>query len=86
MTRPHPLQDTLVESEYSRDEAEEVLARVLSVVDSTDHFITQITSVLEDVGTPHLTHIHIPHTYTHGCSLSSSRLSCCTLCDIHTYV
>ena len=38
-----------MESEYSRDEAEEILARVLSVVDSTEHFITQITNILNEV-------------------------------------
>ena len=43
------LQDTLVESNYSREEAEEILARVLSVVDSADHFISQTTTILEDV-------------------------------------
>lgn len=42
-------QDTLVESEYSRDDAEEILARVLSVVDSTEHFISQITTILNQV-------------------------------------
>lgn len=43
------VQDTLVESGYSHDEAEEIIARVLSVVDSTEHFISQTTNILEDV-------------------------------------
>lgn len=38
-----------MESGYSRDEAEEIIARVLSVVDSTEHFISQTTTILEDV-------------------------------------
>ena len=51
MTHALSPQDTLVESGYSQEEAEEILARVLSIVHSTDHFIAQITAVLEEVGT-----------------------------------
>ena len=59
------LQDTLVESDYSREEAEEIVARVLSVVDSTDHFISQFTTVLEDVScTSHQKLGYITHTRT----------------------
>ena len=42
-------QDTLVESGYSQEESEEVIARVLSVIDSTEHFLSQTTTVLEEV-------------------------------------
>ena len=38
-----------MESGYSQEESEEVLARVLSVIDSTDHFVSQTTKVLEEV-------------------------------------
>jgi hypothetical protein len=35
---------------YSQDEAEEVIGRVLSIIDSTEHFLSQTISVLEEVG------------------------------------
>ena len=44
-----PTQDTLVESGYSQEESEEIIARVLSVIDSTEHFVAQTTTVLEEV-------------------------------------
>ena len=52
---------------YAQDEAEEVIGRVLSVIDSTDHFLDQTLTVLEEV---HIyMHIFIPlvitHTHTH---------------------
>lgn len=34
---------------YAQDEAEEVIGRVLSVVDSTDHFLEQSVTVLDEV-------------------------------------
>ena len=42
-------QDTLLVMGYSQDEAEEVIGRVLSIIDSTDHFLTQSITVLEEV-------------------------------------
>ena len=42
-------QDTLVESGYTNDVAEELIGRVISVVESSDHFISQANTVLEDV-------------------------------------
>lgn len=56
------LQDTLVESKYSREEAEEILARVLSVVDSTDHFISQAITVLEDVSSSTIIAVYSQNT------------------------
>ena len=44
-----PSQDTLVVSGYSLEESEELLARVISVIDSTDHFLGQTTTVLQQV-------------------------------------
>jgi len=41
--------DTLVESGYSQEESEEIIARVLSVIDSTEHFVAQTTTVLEEL-------------------------------------
>ena len=35
---------------YSQDEAEEVIGRVLSIIDSTEHFLSQTIAVLEEVG------------------------------------
>ena len=52
-----------MESEYSRDEAEEILARVLSVVDSTEHFISQITTILNEVMGPSYTLLLSPAFY-----------------------
>ena len=52
-----------MESEYSRDEAEEILARVLSVVDSTEHFISQITTILNEVTRPSYTLLLSPAFY-----------------------
>lgn len=34
---------------YAEDEAEEVIGRVLSVIDSTDHFLGQTINVLNEV-------------------------------------
>ena len=34
---------------YSQDEGEEVIGRVLSIIDSTEHFLTQSIAVLEEV-------------------------------------
>ena len=34
---------------YAQDEAEEVIGRVLSVIDSTDHFLEQTVQVLKAV-------------------------------------
>ena len=34
---------------YSQDEAEEVIGRVLSIIDSTEHFLSQTIAVLEEV-------------------------------------
>ena len=42
-------QDTLTETGYSTEQAEEILARVISIIDSTGHFMQQATVVLEDV-------------------------------------
>ena len=42
-------QDTLVESGYTNEVAEELIGRVISVVESSDHFISQANTVLEDV-------------------------------------
>uniref|UniRef100_A0A1X7SE19 Uncharacterized protein n=1 Tax=Amphimedon queenslandica TaxID=400682 RepID=A0A1X7SE19_AMPQE len=39
--------DTLNESGYPSDKSEELVGRLMSVVDSTDHFITLATSVLD---------------------------------------
>ena len=44
------LQDTLLMMGYSQDEAEEVIGRVLSIIDSTEHFLSQTIAVLEEVG------------------------------------
>lgn len=38
-----------MESGYSQEESEEVIARVLSVIDSTEHFLSQTTTVLGEV-------------------------------------
>ena len=34
---------------YPQDEAEEVIGRVLSIIDSTEHFLSQSITVLEEV-------------------------------------
>ena len=41
-----------MESGYSQEESEEAIARVLSVIDSTEHFLSQTTAVLEEVSVP----------------------------------
>ena len=43
------LQDTLLMMGYSQDEAEEVIGRVLSIIDSTEHFLSQTIAVLDEV-------------------------------------
>ena len=40
--------DTLTESGHSSEVSEELVARVISVVDSTEHFINQAITVMED--------------------------------------
>ena len=45
----HP-QDTLMVSGYSQDESEEVIARVISVIDSHEHFLGQTATILNEVG------------------------------------
>ena len=42
-------QDTLCLSGYTLEEAEEVIGKVISVIDSTDHFLGQTAAVLEEV-------------------------------------
>ncbi len=44
-----PPQDTLVESGYSQDESEEVIGRVISVLNSNDHLLSQSITILEEV-------------------------------------
>ena len=43
---------------YAEDEAEEVIGRVLSVIDSTDHFLGQTINVLNEV------HVHVQLIHT----------------------
>ena len=46
-----PPQDILLMMGYAQDEAEEVIGRVLSVIDSTEHFLDQSIAVLNEVST-----------------------------------
>ena len=60
LSKPHPLphhthslQDTLLVSGYGAEEAEEMVARVISVMDSPEHFEEQTVAILGEV-----CHIH----------------------------
>ena len=72
--------DTLALSGYPPEEGEELLGRLVSVVDSTDHFLCQTIAVLEQVWEGSLATADIMYLENLWCALF--RDSCALFRDI----
>ena len=61
---------------YAQDEAEEVIGRVLSVIDSTDHFLEQTVGVLNEV------YAHNAQCYPLLCMMAVCDQNTCTCSSV----